>query len=65
MRIKPISPETLTASQRSLYDEMQQGVAAKYNDFQTMRDDGVFSAHGTRGYISQSSEQLPGVSPKR
>jgi len=42
MRMKPISPETLTAIQRSLYDEMKQGVAAKYNDFQTMRDDGAF-----------------------
>ena len=41
MRLPPIQPDALTDEQRPLYDEMRAGVAAKYNSFTTMRDDGA------------------------
>lgn len=42
MRLAPLLPSQLTPRQRNLYDDMKAGVAAKYHDFVTMRDDGAF-----------------------
>jgi len=41
MRLAPISPSDLTPEQRPLYEDMKAGIAAKYNSFTTMYDDGT------------------------
>lgn len=41
MRLPFIAPAALSSEQRSLYDEMSAGVAAKYSSFTTMRKDGA------------------------
>jgi len=41
MRLQPIPPEALSATQRPLYDDMKAGVSAKYDAFTTMREDGA------------------------
>ena len=41
MRLQPIPPEALSATQRPLYDDMKAGVSAKYDAFMTMREDGA------------------------
>jgi 4-carboxymuconolactone decarboxylase len=41
MRLPPIAPDSLSAAQRPLYDEMKAGVTSKYDAFVTMREDGA------------------------
>ncbi|MCF4129883.1 carboxymuconolactone decarboxylase family protein [Methylobacterium sp. SyP6R] len=41
MRLPPIASADLTDRQRPLYDDMRSGVAAKYDLFTTMRNDGA------------------------
>jgi 4-carboxymuconolactone decarboxylase len=42
MRLPPISPDHLTAEQRPLFDEMSEGIGAKYaGGFVTTREDGA------------------------
>ncbi|QJU59296.1 carboxymuconolactone decarboxylase family protein [Sphingomonas sp. AP4-R1] len=41
MRLAPISPADLRNDQKPLFDAMTEGVAAKYSDFITSRDDGA------------------------
>lgn len=41
MRLPPIAPADLTAEQRPLFEEMREGVAAKYGGFVTHREDGA------------------------
>jgi 4-carboxymuconolactone decarboxylase len=41
MRLPPIAPDALSATQRPLYDDMKAGVTSKYDAFVTMREDGA------------------------
>ena len=41
MRLAPIAPADLTAEQKPLHDDMRNGVAKKYDLFQTVRADGA------------------------
>ncbi|MCK8787494.1 hypothetical protein M0638_24285 [Roseomonas sp. NAR14] len=41
MRLPPLAPSSLTPRQRPLYDAMRAGVAARYDLFTTMREDGA------------------------
>lgn len=41
MRLPPIAPAELSDAQRGLFDSMTAGVAAKYSDFKTTREDGA------------------------
>jgi hypothetical protein len=41
MRLPPIAPADLTEEQKPLFDAMTAGVAAKYQVFTTVRDDGA------------------------
>jgi hypothetical protein len=40
-RLPPIPPAELTDAQRPLFDAMTAGVAAKYQTFTTVREDGA------------------------
>jgi 4-carboxymuconolactone decarboxylase len=41
MRLAVIPPAEISAEQRPLYEDMKVGIAAKYSNFATMRDDGA------------------------
>jgi 4-carboxymuconolactone decarboxylase len=41
MRLPLISPEKLTPTQKSLYDEMRKGIARDFNAFAVEREDGA------------------------
>src|ERR1700748_3716057 len=41
MRLPLISPAQLTPQQRSLYDNMRQGIASNFNAFKAVREDGA------------------------
>jgi 4-carboxymuconolactone decarboxylase len=41
MRLPPIAPADLTEEQKPLFDAMTAGVASKYQNFTTVRDDGA------------------------
>lgn len=41
MRLPPIPPADLDPAQRPLYEDMKIGITAKYNEFETIRDDGA------------------------
>lgn len=42
MRLAPIAPSALTIEQKTIYENMRTGVAAKYSVFTTTREDGAF-----------------------
>jgi len=41
MRLPPVPPADLTSEQLPLYEDMKAGITAKYNEFETIRDDGA------------------------
>jgi len=41
MRLPILSPDTFTPEQKPLYDDMRAGIAAKFQGFVNMRDDGA------------------------
>jgi 4-carboxymuconolactone decarboxylase len=41
MRLPPIAPADLTPEQRSLYDDMREGIAESFKGFVAIRDDGA------------------------
>src|SRR6476659_3685650 len=41
MRLPPIAPAGLTPEQRSLYDDMRDGIAESFKGFVAIRDDGA------------------------
>jgi 4-carboxymuconolactone decarboxylase len=41
LRLPPIAPADLSVEQRPLYQDMKAGIAAKYSEFQTFREDGA------------------------
>lgn len=41
MRLEPIAPQDLTATQKALYLDMKKGIAGNFNAFKAERDDGA------------------------
>jgi hypothetical protein len=41
MRLPLIAPADLTPEQKSLYDDMREGIASNFNAFKVLRDDGA------------------------
>jgi 4-carboxymuconolactone decarboxylase len=41
MRLPPLVPQDLTPQQKSLYDDMRQGIASNFNAFKVEREDGA------------------------
>ena len=60
MRLPIIPPKDLDTEQRPLYDDMKQGIAANFQGFINIRQDGALLARGIPGCTIRNSESRSG-----